>query len=143
MVNALHFLQVMGTLGYAAPEYMQTGHLTTKNDIWSYGVVLFELITGRMPLDRHRPKGEEKLLDWIRPYISNKSKFPMMLDPRLNGEFSLKSAQQLAAVANTCLQRDPKRRPKMSEVLKVVQTIVHNSERAEEIPPLKNHRSRP
>jgi len=119
---------VMGTLGYAAPEYMQTGHLSTKNDIWSYGVVLYELITGRMPLDRLRPKGEEKLLDWIKPYISNRHKFPMILDPRLDGQFSLKSAQQLAAVANSCLQRDPKRRHKMSDVLKVVQTIVNNAE---------------
>ncbi|PIA37281.1 hypothetical protein AQUCO_03000107v1 [Aquilegia coerulea] len=119
---------VVGTLGYAAPEYMQTGRLTAKSDVWSYGVVLYELLTGRRPLDKNRPKGEQKLLDWIRPYLSDTKKFRLILDPRLEGQYSLKSAQKLAAVANRCLVRHPKQRPKMSEVLEMVKRIVEATE---------------
>lgn len=115
---------VVGTIGYAAPEYIQTGHLTVKSDVWSYGVVLYELITGRRPMDRNRPKGEQKLIEWIKPYMTDAKKFHLIVDPRIEGNFSLKSAMKLAAVANRCLIRQPKFRPKMPEVLRMVQSIV-------------------
>ncbi|KAI4373042.1 hypothetical protein MLD38_011211 [Melastoma candidum] len=118
---------VVGTIGYAAPEYIQTGHLTTKSDIWSYGIFLYELITGRRPLDRNRPKGEQKLLEWVKPHLTDINKFKMILDPRLEGKYSVKSAQRLAGVANRCLVRHPKARPKMSEVLAMVDRIVESS----------------
>ncbi|XWS55844.1 hypothetical protein CRYUN_Cryun09bG0035000 [Craigia yunnanensis] len=116
----------VGTLGYAAPEYVQTGRLTSKIDVWSYGVFLYELITGRRPLDKTRPKNEQKLLEWVKPYLSRK-KFQLILDPRLKGNCQLKSAQKLAIVANRCLVRNPKSRPKMSEVLQMVNRIVEAS----------------
>ncbi|XP_042485931.1 serine/threonine-protein kinase PCRK1-like [Macadamia integrifolia] len=115
---------VVGTIGYAAPEYVQTGRLTAKSDVWSYGVFLYELITGRRPLDRNRPKNEQKLLEWVRPYLSDMKKFRVILDPRLEGKYSLRSAQKLANVANRCLVRQPKARPKMSEVLEMMNQIV-------------------
>ncbi|KAK8555023.1 hypothetical protein V6N13_103754 [Hibiscus sabdariffa] len=115
---------VVGTIGYAAPEYIQTGRLTAKSDVWSYGVFLYELITGRRPLDRNRPKGEEKLLEWVRPHLSDKRRFVLILDPRLEGKYSLKSARKLAVVANKCLARQAKQRPKMSEVLQMVNEIM-------------------
>lgn len=119
--------QVVGTMGYAAPEYIQTGRLTSKNDVWSYGVFLYELITGRRPLDRNRPKGEQKLLEWIKPYLSNTKKFQLILDPRLDKKQVIKSAQRLATIANRCLVKNPKNRPKMSEVLGMVNEIVESS----------------
>ncbi|KAL5994197.1 Serine/threonine-protein kinase pcrk1 [Asimina triloba] len=115
---------VVGTIGYAAPEYIQTGRLTAKSDVWSYGIVLYELITGRRVLEKNRPKGEQKLLEWIKPYIQDIKKFHMILDPRLDGQYDLKSARKLAAVANKCLVRHPKMRPKMSEVLELLEQIV-------------------
>uniref|UniRef100_A0A1D1XDS1 non-specific serine/threonine protein kinase n=1 Tax=Anthurium amnicola TaxID=1678845 RepID=A0A1D1XDS1_9ARAE len=127
---------VVGTIGYAAPEYMLTGHLTAKSDIWSYGVVLYELITGRRPLDTYRPKCEQKLLEWVKPYISDVKKFCTIIDPRLEGKYSLKSTQQLAAVANRCLMRRPRARPKMSEVLDMVNRIVESAETGTPEPPL-------
>ncbi|KAL7170188.1 hypothetical protein ACSBR2_035112 [Camellia fascicularis] len=119
---------VVGTLGYAAPEYIQTGRLTFKNDIWSYGVFIFELLTGRRPLDRNKPKNEQKLLEWVRPFVSDTKKFKQILDPRLEWNGSLKSAQNLAIVANRCLIRNAKSRPKMSEVLEMVNRIVEASQ---------------
>ncbi|XP_057477137.1 serine/threonine-protein kinase PCRK1-like [Actinidia eriantha] len=119
---------VVGTVGYAAPEYIQTGRLTAKSDVWSYGVFLYELITGRRPMDRNRPKNEQKLLEWVRPHLSDMKKFELILDPRLNGRYSLKSAQKLAAIANRCLVRHPRMRPKMSEVLEMVNLVVEATE---------------
>lgn len=118
---------VVGTMGYAAPEYVQTGRLTSKSDVWSYGVFLYELITGRRPLDRNRPKNEQKLLEWIRPYLSDAKKFKQIVDPRLEQKDILKSAHKLANLANRCLVRNPKLRPKMSEVLEKMNQIVDAS----------------
>lgn len=123
---AVYVCQVVGTMGYAAPEYVQTGRLTSKNDVWSYGVFLYELITGRRPLDRNRPRGEQKLLEWIRPYLSDGKKFQLILDPRLDKKQVFKSAQRLATIANRCLVKNPKNRPKMSEVLEMVNGMVES-----------------
>ncbi|MCD7466907.1 Serine/threonine-protein kinase pcrk1 [Datura stramonium] len=117
---------VVGTMGYAAPEYVQTGRLTSKSDVWSYGVFLYELITGRRPLDRNRPRSEQKLLEWVKPYISDSKKFQQILDPRLEGKV-LRSAQKLSIVANRCLVRHAKSRPKMSEVLEMVNKVIEAS----------------
>ncbi|XP_050384995.1 serine/threonine-protein kinase PCRK1-like [Argentina anserina] len=119
---------VVGTVGYAAPEYIQTGHLTSKSDVWSYGIFLYELITGRRPMDRNRPKNEQKLLEWVRAHLSaDLKKFQLIMDPRLEGKYSLKAAQKLAAVANRCLVRQPRLRPKMSEVSEMVKRIVETT----------------
>uniref|UniRef100_A0A7N0RIJ9 non-specific serine/threonine protein kinase n=1 Tax=Kalanchoe fedtschenkoi TaxID=63787 RepID=A0A7N0RIJ9_KALFE len=137
---------VVGTIGYAAPEYVQTGHLTCKSDIWSFGVFLYELITGRRPIDRSRPSKEQHLLEWVKDHLSDAKKFQLILDPRLEGNYSLKSAQKLAAVANRCLVRNPDARPKMTQVLEILTKIadaaeVQNSAVAHDAPSApKRHR---
>lgn len=118
---------VVGTVGYAAPEYIQTGHLTSRSDVWSYGVFLYELITGRRPLDRNKPRSEQKLLEWVKPYVTDTKKFQIILDPRLDTRNCSRSAYELSLVANRCLARHAKTRPKMSEVLELVNQVVESS----------------
>jgi serine/threonine protein kinase len=57
--------RVMGTYGYCAPEYQRTGQLTVKSDIYSFGVVLLELITGRRTIDNTRHSREQNLVSWV------------------------------------------------------------------------------
>jgi serine/threonine protein kinase len=64
--------RVMGTFGYVAPEYAMTGHLLVKSDVYSYGVVLLELLTGRKPVDMSQPSGQENLVTWVsRKFLSS------------------------------------------------------------------------
>ncbi|XP_075490601.1 serine/threonine-protein kinase PCRK1-like [Primulina tabacum] len=118
---------VVGTVGYAAPEYIHTGRLTTKSDVWSFGVVLYELITGRRVLDKNLPRGEQKLLEWVRPYVSDPKKFHLILDQRLEGQYCMKSAQKLASLANKCLMKHPRSRPKMSEIIEMLGCMINEA----------------
>ncbi|KAH9671482.1 serine/threonine-protein kinase PCRK1 [Citrus sinensis] len=122
--------QVVGTMGYAAPEYVQTGRLAARSDVWSYGVFLYELITGRRPIDRNRPKSEQKLLQWVKPYLSDAKQFRQIVDPRLEGKYSLRLVSKLSHVANLCLVKNARTRPKMSDVLEMVNKIVDASAEA-------------
>ncbi|CAL9248225.1 unnamed protein product [Arabidopsis halleri] len=115
--------RVMGTYGYAAPEYVMTGHLTTKSDVYSFGVVLLEILTGRRSVDKRRPNGEQNLVEWVRPHLLDKKRLCRLLDPRLEGHYSIKGAQKATQVAAQCLNRDSKARPKMSEVVEALKPL--------------------
>ncbi|XP_073270685.1 serine/threonine-protein kinase PBL34-like isoform X3 [Primulina huaijiensis] len=115
--------RVMGTYGYAAPEYVMTGHLTSKSDVYSFGVVLLEMLTGRRSMDKNRPNGEHNLVEWARPHLGERRQFYRMIDPRLEGHFSIKGAQKAAQIAALCLSRDPKVRPLMSEVVEALKPL--------------------
>lgn len=115
--------RVMGTHGYAAPEYVMTGHLTAKSDVYSFGVVLLELLTGRRSMDKKRPSREQNLVDWARPSLNNTRKLERIMDPRLEGQYSLKATQKAAAVAYQCLSYHPKSRPTMSHVVKTLEPL--------------------
>ncbi|KAK2644922.1 hypothetical protein Ddye_020117 [Dipteronia dyeriana] len=112
--------RVVGTYGYAAPEYVMTGHLTSKSDVYSFGVVLLEVLTGRRSMDKKRPSGEQNLVAWARPYLADKRKLYQLADPRLELNYSLKGVQKVSQLAYNCLSRDPKSRPTMDEIVKVL-----------------------
>ncbi|XP_022143233.1 receptor-like serine/threonine-protein kinase At3g01300 [Momordica charantia] len=112
--------RVVGTYGYAAPEYLMTGHLTSKSDVYSFGVVLLEILTGRRSMDKKRPSGEQNLVSWARPYLDDKRKLYHIIDPRLELNYSMQAVQKVSRLASHCISRDPKSRPTMDEVVKVL-----------------------
>ncbi|KAH6790753.1 Protein kinase superfamily protein [Perilla frutescens var. frutescens] len=118
----------VGTRGYAAPEYVETGHLSVKSDIWSFGVVLYELLTGRRTLDRNLPSSEQKLLGWVKQFPADSKRFNMIMDPRLQNQYSLSAARRIAKLADSCLIKNPKDRPAMSEVVEILKQALEESQ---------------
>ncbi|PQQ09938.1 putative serine/threonine-protein kinase PBL11 [Prunus yedoensis var. nudiflora] len=115
--------RVIGTQGYAAPEYLATGHLTAKSDIYSFGVVLLEMLSGRRAIDKNRPTGEHNLVEWAKPYLRNKRRVFRVIDSRLEGQYSLNRAQKAANLALQCLSIDPTYRPDMNEVVTTLEEL--------------------
>ncbi|KAJ4953311.1 hypothetical protein NE237_030143 [Protea cynaroides] len=115
--------RVMGTHGYAAPEYVMTGHLTAMSDVYSFGVVLLEILTGRRSTDKNRSMREQNLVDWAKPYINDIQKVDRLMDPRLDGMYSTKGAQMAAQLASQCLRDNPKSRPSMSAAVKTLEFV--------------------
>ncbi|XP_010543301.1 PREDICTED: probable serine/threonine-protein kinase NAK [Tarenaya hassleriana] len=115
--------RVMGTHGYAAPEYLSTGHLTAKSDVYSFGVVLLEMVSGRRAIDKNQPTGQHNLVDWAKPYLTNKRRVLRVMDPRLQGQYSLNRALKVAMLAFDCLSVDAKLRPGMNDVVKALEEL--------------------
>uniref|UniRef100_A0A0E0BA99 non-specific serine/threonine protein kinase n=1 Tax=Oryza glumipatula TaxID=40148 RepID=A0A0E0BA99_9ORYZ len=115
--------QVMGTRGYAAPEYVATGRLSVKADVYSFGVVLLELLTGRRALDKSKPASEQNLVDWTRPYLGDKRRLYRIMDMKLGGQYPKKGAHAIATIALQCIRSEAKMRPQMSEVLEKLQQL--------------------
>ncbi|KAK8588432.1 hypothetical protein V6N12_022874 [Hibiscus sabdariffa] len=118
--------RVMGTYGYCAPEYQRTGHLTVKSDLYSFGVVLLELITGRRVIDTTRPNKEQNLVTWAQPMFKEPSRFPDLIDPLLGGNFPVKGLQQAVAVAAMCLQEEAEVRPLIRDVVSVLSCLAND-----------------
>ncbi|XP_011082990.1 probable serine/threonine-protein kinase PBL23 [Sesamum indicum] len=116
--------RVLGTQGYVAPEYALTGHLTTKSDVYSYGVVLLELLTGRVPVDMKRPPGEGVLVSWALPQLTDRDKVGEIMDPALEGQYSMKEVVQVAAIAAMCVQPEADYRPLMADVVQSLVPLV-------------------
>ncbi|XP_043724768.1 probable serine/threonine-protein kinase PBL3 [Telopea speciosissima] len=115
--------QVMGTHGYAAPEYVATGRLSAKSDVYSFGVVLLELLTGRRAVDETKIGIEQNLVGWAKPYLGDKRKLFRIMDTKLEGQYPQKGAIMAANLALQCLSSDAKVRPRMAEVLLILEQI--------------------
>ncbi|WOG87018.1 hypothetical protein DCAR_0206238 [Daucus carota subsp. sativus] len=132
MAARLHSTRVLGTFGYHAPEYAMTGQLTQKSDVYSFGVVLLELLTGRKPVDHTMPRGQQSLVTWATPRLSE-DKVKQCVDPKLKGEYPPKAVAKLAAVAALCVQYESEFRPNMSIVVKALQPLLRAATPAPEI----------
>lgn len=114
---------VVGTYGYAAPEYIATGHLYVKSDVYGFGVVLLEMITGLRVLDTNRPSSQHNLVDWARPALPDKRRLRKIIDPRLEHDYPSKGATKASELILNCLEADPKNRPSMEEVVVSLEEI--------------------
>ncbi|GAA0166943.1 hypothetical protein LIER_21987 [Lithospermum erythrorhizon] len=132
MAARLHSTRVLGTFGYHAPEYAMTGQLTQKSDVYSFGVVLLELLTGRKPVDHTMPRGQQSLVTWATPRLSE-DKVKQCVDPKLKGEYPPKAVAKLAAVAALCVQYESEFRPNMSIVVKALQPLLRSAAPAPEM----------
>ncbi|XP_051114312.1 receptor-like serine/threonine-protein kinase ALE2 isoform X2 [Andrographis paniculata] len=115
--------RVMGTFGYLAPEYAMTGHLLIKSDVYSYGVVLLELLTGRKPVDMSQPAGRENLVAWARPLLTNREHLEAIVDPYLGRDLPFDSIAKVAAIASMCVQPEVSHRPFMGEVVQALRLV--------------------
>ncbi|XP_057537019.1 probable protein kinase At2g41970 [Amaranthus tricolor] len=120
----LHSTRVLGTFGYHAPEYAMTGQITQKSDVYSFGVVLLELLTGRKPVDHTMPKGQQSLVTWATPRLSE-DKVKQCVDPKLNDNYPAKAVAKMAAVAALCVQYEADFRPNMTIVVKALQPLLN------------------
>ncbi|CAO2204138.1 unnamed protein product [Urochloa humidicola] len=111
--------RVMGTFGYMAPEYASSGKLTDRSDVFSFGVVLLELITGRKPVDASQPLGEESLVEWARVLLMDAldtDDFREVADPALECRFSKTEMRRMVEAAAACVRHSAAKRPKMVQV---------------------------
>ncbi|BBN02919.1 protein MpRLK-Pelle_Extensin1 [Marchantia polymorpha subsp. ruderalis] len=120
--------RVMGTFGYVAPEYAMTGHLLVKSDVYSYGVVLLELLSGRKPVDMSQPPGEENLVRWARPLLTSREGLQLLLDPVLGETVPFENVQKVAAIASMCVQPEVSHRPFMGEVVQALKLVYNDSD---------------
>ncbi|CAN0916398.1 Receptor-like serine/threonine-protein kinase NCRK [Linum grandiflorum] len=127
--------RMQGTFGYFAPEYAMIGRASLMSDVFSFGVVLLELITGRQPIHKTQNKGEESLVFWATPRLLDSRRVISELpDPRLNGNFPEEEMHIMAYLAKECLLLDPDARPTMSEVVQILSTMAPDKSSRRNIP---------
>ncbi|GBG86676.1 hypothetical protein CBR_g41738 [Chara braunii] len=114
--------RIMGTFGYVAPECAMTGHILVQSDVYSYGVVLLELLSGRKPVDLTQPEGQENLVTWARPLII-KGGLDELIDPKLKGEFLTEHVKHVASIAYICVDPESSNRPSMGEVVQSLKLV--------------------
>ncbi|KAL5761523.1 hypothetical protein ACOSP7_017787 [Xanthoceras sorbifolium] len=118
--------RVMGTFGYMAPEYASSGKLTEKSDVFSFGVVLLELITGRKPVDESQPVGDESLVEWARPLLSHaleNEEFESLVDPRLGKNYVDGEMFRMIEAAAACVRHSAAKRPRMGQVVRAFEHL--------------------
>ncbi|XP_043703512.1 probable serine/threonine-protein kinase PBL11 [Telopea speciosissima] len=110
-------------LASVSVEILEGRLLTPKSNVWSFGIVLLELLTGRKNLDSRHPKGEKNIVKWSRPYLADDSRLSLIMDPQLKGRFPPRAARTVADIALRCLQTDPSERPTMRAIVETLKDI--------------------
>ncbi|CAK9232779.1 unnamed protein product [Sphagnum troendelagicum] len=112
--------RVMGTFGYVAPEYANTGLLNERSDVYSFGVLLMEIITGRDPVDYNRAAGEINLVDWLKQMVGNR-RSEEVADPSMELKPTSRALKRSLLVALRCVDPDALKRPKIGHVVHMLE----------------------
>ncbi|XP_047334520.1 probable receptor-like protein kinase At2g42960 [Impatiens glandulifera] len=113
--------RVMGTFGYVAPEYANSGMLNEKSDVYSFGVLLLETVTGRDPVDYSRPANEVNLVEWLKMMVGNR-RAEEVVDMSLEVKPSTRALKRALLVAIRCVDPDSEKRPKMSQTVRMLES---------------------
>ncbi|KAL9227282.1 hypothetical protein vseg_002990 [Gypsophila vaccaria] len=125
-VNTSVATRLAGTFGYLAPEYAVMGRITTKVDVFSFGVILMELITGRRALEESQPEESVHLVTWFKRMYISKDTFQKAIDPTIDlDEETLASLHTMAELAGHCCSREPSQRPEMGQIVSVISSLTH------------------
>ncbi|KAL2969205.1 hypothetical protein AAZX31_15G067300 [Glycine max] len=108
--------RLLTAYGYSAPEF-ESGSYTQQSDVFSFGVVMLELLTGRKSYEKSLPRGEQVLVRWAVPQLHDIDALSKMVDPCLKGTYPMKSLSRFADIVSSCIQREPEFRPAMSEIV--------------------------
>lgn len=108
--------RVKGTLGYLAPEYAMLGRATESCDVYSFGILLLELVSGKKPIEKVSLTVKKTITEWALP-LAKEGKYEEMVDEKLNGEFVKEEVKRMVIVALVCAQSEAERRPAMMEVV--------------------------
>ncbi|TYK24622.1 nodulation receptor kinase-like [Cucumis melo var. makuwa] len=121
-------LEVRGTAGYLDPEYYTTHHLSAKSDVFSFGVVLLEIICGREPLNIHKPRNEWSLVEWAKTNI-RESKIEEIVDPSIKGGYHAEAMWRVVEVALACIEPYSAYRPCMADIVRELEDslIIENN----------------
>ncbi|XP_070662680.1 probable LRR receptor-like serine/threonine-protein kinase At5g45780 isoform X5 [Malus domestica] len=118
---------VRGTVGHIAPEYLSTGQSSEKTDVFGFGILLLELITGQKALDAGNGQVQKgMILDLVRT-LHEEKRLEVLVDRDLKGCFDAIELEQCVELALQCTQSSPILRPKMSDVLKILEGLVGQS----------------
>ncbi|XP_006346401.1 probable receptor-like protein kinase At1g49730 isoform X1 [Solanum tuberosum] len=107
--------EIKGTPGYMDPEYVITQELTEKSDVYSYGVVLLELITGRRAIQDNK-----NLIEWAEMFMTSESKITELVDPNIGDSYDFDQLQTLLAIVRWCTQKEGRARPSIKQVLRLL-----------------------
>lgn len=99
------------------------GHLTTKADVYSFGIVLLEMISGRRAMEKNLPPNEQFIVDWAAPILADRRQTPLLVDRRLGGAFSVKALRVVSKMAQHCIRPEAKERPPMRDIVQSLEAI--------------------
>lgn len=108
--------RVKGTLGYLAPEYAMLGKASESCDVYSFGILLLELASGKKPIEKLNSTTKQTITDWALALVRQR-KFDEVADPKLNGKYVDEELKRVVIVALVCTQNQPEKRPNMLEVV--------------------------
>ncbi|KAJ6807301.1 receptor protein kinase TMK1 [Iris pallida] len=111
---------VAGTFGYLAPEYFMYGKVNEKIDVYAFGVVLLELLSGRKPIDTRSENGNESLVMWAKEILQG-GKTKKLVDPCLDDKYDDDQMERMVLAASLCIRRDPRCRPHIAPIMKLLQ----------------------